>query len=96
MDYGADDPQGIDQQLYLQRLIQNNPNIARAIAAAQGQADGTGLTYPNTPDQQRYTSNMRQAFPMEYYAGRVGGNITGNPAGTGRTLADMLRMLGSK
>jgi hypothetical protein len=86
MDYGADDPLGIAHQLYLQELIRNNPNIARAIAVAQGQADGTGLTTPNTPDQQRYTSNMRQDFPIEYFAGRIGGNVTQNPAGVARTM----------
>jgi hypothetical protein len=92
MDYGADDPQGMEQQIYLQELIRNNPNIARAIAASQGQYDGMGIT-PVDPAQDRYSSNMRQSFPMEYYAGRVGGNVVGNPTGIGKTVSPLIKAL---
>jgi hypothetical protein len=85
MDYGADDPLGIAHQLYLQELIRNNPNIARTIAASQGQYDGFGIT-PVDPAQDRYSANMRQDFPMEYFLGRAAGNVTGNPMGAAATV----------
>lgn len=86
---------GIDHQMEMRRLVEQNPWLATVLAGATGALQS--VPGPLTPDQERYASNLRQHAPSTYRAGAygfpaavtAGGAMIGNPVMVGAGAAGL-------
>jgi len=89
------DAAGIEHQMEMRRLIEQNPWLATALAGAGGALQS--VPGQLTSDQERYASNLRQHAPGTYRAGAygfpaavgVGGAMIGNPVMMGAGAAGL-------
>ncbi len=90
-----EDAAGIEHQMELRRLIEQNPWLATVLAGGTGAMQS--VPGPLTPNQERYASNMRQHAPGTYRAGAYGfpaavgavGAGIGNPVMAGAGAAGL-------